>query len=80
MKTMIGVVLTVALVTGLLTRGAGSPGSTLVAGEVTSLLTTAELVSSVAPTPNSMSAGTKDPIVLTVSEPLDASTFDSGAF
>ena len=72
MKTLIGVVVSVALVlTVFIVLGEG---------ESTSPLTTAEAVISVAPAPNSTSVGTDDPILLTVAEPLDASTFDPGAF
>ena len=80
MKILIGVGLTVALVTGIFVKGAASPGIALAVAESTSTITTAAVVSSVAPAPNSMSTGADDPIILTVSEPLDASTFDSGAF
>lgn len=80
MKILIGVGLTVALVTGIFVRGAASPGIALAVAESTSTITTAAVVSSVAPAPNSMSTGADDPIILTVSEPLDAATFDSRAF
>ena len=80
MKTMIGVVVTVALVTGAFIRGAASPGIALEVDGSTVPLTTAAVVSSVTPAPNSMTGGAEDPIVLTLTEALDASTFDAGAF
>ena len=79
MKTLLGVALSVALVTGAFVKGDASPGIALAEGEPPPPLTTAALVSSVVPAANSASAGAADPIVLTVTAPLDASTFDPGA-
>ena len=79
MKTLFGVALSVALVTVVFIKGAASPGVVLAEGENTPPLTTAALVSSVVPAPHSASAGAEDPIVLTVSERLDASSFDPKA-
>ncbi len=79
MKTLFGFVLSVALVTAVFIKGPASPGIVLAEGEPAAPLTTAALVSSVSPAAHSASTGAEDPIVLTVSEPLDAATFDPKA-
>ena len=80
MKTMFGVVLSVGLLAAVFIKGAASPGIALAIGEVTAPATTAALVSSVIATPNSASGGAEDPILLTLSEALDASAFEPSAF
>ena len=80
MKTLIGVLLAAAVVTVVFARGDASPP--IAAGVDASTLpaTTAALVGSAQPAPNSTSGGTADPIVLTLTEPLDGSSFDAGSF
>jgi hypothetical protein len=79
-KMMLGVVLSAVLLTGVFIRGAASPDTALAEGGLGFSLTTAALVSSVVPAPNSASGGAEDPIVLTLSEALDASSFNAESF
>ncbi len=80
MKMLIGAVFAAALVTVVFVRGDVSPGIALGVDESTLPLTTAAVVGSVVPAPHSVSGSAADPIVLTLTEPLDASSFDSRSF